>query len=384
MSQPSTQNFSPARAWCFTFNNPHAALSCSTPEVAAGVVCERLKALPYVRYYIFQLEEGDSGTPHLQGYIEFSRTCRPAKLRAALPGVHVEQRRGTAQQAVQYCSKEDTRKAGPFTHGTCSVESGRGTRSDLALAQQAIKADNGSLRSVVKDQPLTFIRYSRGLMAYAARVTHSMKREPPAVYLLYGDAGCGKSRRVWDLFEGRLSRIYSKPPTGSWFCGYDQQEALVLDDFVGELPLRTLLQLLDRYRVGLEVKGAMVWLAGLRWIFITTNLHPADWYEWRRPTDRRRQYPALARRLQHVYGTPGGRVNHIQREPFLLPSGAGLFGPRSNRSIEPGFVAESAECLPQLPVVRDPLEAVADWLASLPLDEELEEEEDECIDLDNE
>lgn len=46
------------RAWCFTLNN----YSEKEYETIKGVSC---------RYIVVGKEVGDSGTPHLQGYIEF-------------------------------------------------------------------------------------------------------------------------------------------------------------------------------------------------------------------------------------------------------------------------------------------------------------------------
>ena len=51
----------PSRAWCFTINNPtHKVLF---PD-----------GLPDgIKYIVYQLERGEQGTPHLQGFIQLSR-----------------------------------------------------------------------------------------------------------------------------------------------------------------------------------------------------------------------------------------------------------------------------------------------------------------------
>ncbi len=76
-------------------------------------------AIADLRYGIYQLERGAEGTEHWQGYLEFSVTKRLAALRRihGLAGAHFERRRGTADEARNYCRKEDTRLAGPYEFG---------------------------------------------------------------------------------------------------------------------------------------------------------------------------------------------------------------------------------------------------------------------------
>ena len=69
----------------------------------------------YVRYGIAQREVcPDTEREHVQFYIEFTRPVRMAHVKriVADPAAHLEQRRGTRDQARQYCSKEETRKPG--------------------------------------------------------------------------------------------------------------------------------------------------------------------------------------------------------------------------------------------------------------------------------
>jgi len=65
------------RNWVFTLNNPDGLL---TPDLD-WVVDDPVHFLAY------QLEVGDSGTEHFQGYLELSRPCTMAVV-AALPGLY--------------------------------------------------------------------------------------------------------------------------------------------------------------------------------------------------------------------------------------------------------------------------------------------------------
>ena len=90
-----------------------------------------------------------------------------------------------------------------------------------------------------------------------------------------------------------------------------------------------MLQILDRYRIQLPVKGGFVWRA-CSTIIITTNIHPRNWYEY---NGREGQYEALRRRIHEVWyfgSDKYGKVsqesfwedwNEISRDDSLLPSG---------------------------------------------------------------
>jgi hypothetical protein len=62
-----------------------------------------------VTYIIYGHEVGNSGTPHLQGYLEVnSKTgLRPLKRKIGLDRIHLEPSRGSLESNQKYCKKED-------------------------------------------------------------------------------------------------------------------------------------------------------------------------------------------------------------------------------------------------------------------------------------
>lgn len=104
---PVKKQISPAKRWCFTLNN-------YTDEHISSIV-------PVIkekcRLGIFGKETGDSGTPHLQGYIEFKTKSRPLGV-FGIKAIHWEKAKGLKADNLAYCSKEDKN---PFTHG-CKIK----------------------------------------------------------------------------------------------------------------------------------------------------------------------------------------------------------------------------------------------------------------------
>lgn len=87
-----------AKRWCFTLNNPTAGET----DIIAQVLDSQ-----HVTYGIYGKETGESGTPHLQGYVIFDTDKRLTQLRTLLgPRGHYEVSRGTPQEASDYCKKD--------------------------------------------------------------------------------------------------------------------------------------------------------------------------------------------------------------------------------------------------------------------------------------
>jgi Putative viral replication protein len=97
-----------SKAWLFTLNN-HSSVDVP-------------RSLERVKYVIWQEEKGhETATKHLQGYVIFDCSKTLGGLKRIWPTAHWEIRRGTHEQARDYCSKSDTRVSGPWTLGTPPV-----------------------------------------------------------------------------------------------------------------------------------------------------------------------------------------------------------------------------------------------------------------------
>ena len=130
--------------WLFTINNPTRPVDEFN---------KRLVDLKTVQAYIFQVEQGEKEkTYHWQGYIEFSDSLPFSRVKKILgDNSHIEKRKGTAQQAIDYCSKTETRISGPYQNGTFTITS-QGKRTDLINLVETIH-EASSLNEVVRQHP---------------------------------------------------------------------------------------------------------------------------------------------------------------------------------------------------------------------------------------
>jgi len=196
------------------------------------------------RYLIFGREIGESGTPHLQGYLELRSKQRLSWVKKRHGKAHWEPRKGTPDEARKYCMKD-----GDFEEFGKPLEQGR--RVDLE--EVAVLVRNGaSLAEVDQIAPGLTVQYSRGLEALRLRQMKD-RTDPPKVYWLWGATGAGKTRRA----VGEGVTFYMKDGT-QWWDGYNQQSRIVIDDFDGKWPFRDLLRLLDRYPYQGQTKGGYV------------------------------------------------------------------------------------------------------------------------------
>lgn len=135
--------------WCFTWNNPDGHIEWPSN----------------VRYAVYQLEEGEEGTQHFQGYVEFERSVRFSALKKLLPEAHWEPRLGSRDEARDYCmKKDDTYIEGPWEHGTWR-SAGQGNRSDMTAIRD--KLEKGVPFEEVKREHFgTFARYEEYFYNY--------------------------------------------------------------------------------------------------------------------------------------------------------------------------------------------------------------------------
>lgn len=271
-----------AAYWVFTLNN--------YTEEEEGLLITAVDEDPEIVFLGYGREIGESGTPHLQGHLELSRrlTLQSLKAKLHIPDrCHLEVRRGTFQQAEDYCNKD-----GDYYSYGKQRSRGQGCRSDLeALREQCISG--ASLTQISNDHFGSFLRYRRSIVAF--KNLHDPPRNwASSVIVYHGKTGTGKTSAVFGNL-GSIEDIWVYPGNG-WFDGYQGQPIALFDDFSGsEFKINYLLKLLDRYPMRVPIKGDFV-----NWkpqeIYITSNLAPIQWY----PNAHQEHVDALNRRFTNV------------------------------------------------------------------------------------
>lgn len=236
-----------------------------------------------VKYVIGQQERGESGYHHYQVVVTLSRKQRLSFLTKYWPKSHWEPT--YAKAANEYVQKEDTRiPDSQFVFGTKPFHCNQKTDWS-AVRSQAIAGHWNRIEDHV------FIRCYHQLRRIWADASQAKPMER-VCEVYWGPTSLGKSRLAW---ESAGNCAYSKDPRTKWWCGYQGEENIVIDEFRGDIDISHMLRWLDRYPVRLETKGSSVPHNGRRF-WITSNIHPDQWY----PEIDTETKNALLRRLRII------------------------------------------------------------------------------------
>lgn len=249
--------------WCFTCNNP-------------GDYRPRFEPLD-MDYMVFQLERGEAGTEHLQGYIRFKRRKALDTVRRYFneDRMHLEIAKGTELQNKDYCSKDETRIDGPWEFGSFEPDQGKqGKRSDF----DAIRDDLAAGLSLAE----VAVKYSGDFIRYHSGITHMQELvapRPPAirdvqVAVWWGSTGVGKTYRVMKTWPDAYQVQPGRDPWGR----YREEDLVVFDEFdYMKWTVQQMNQYLDGYRCPLDARYRDRYAAWTR-VLILANSSPISWW----------------------------------------------------------------------------------------------------------
>jgi len=272
--------------------------------------------LKSIKYAIFGDEVGDGGYRHWQGYIELKSPTRLAGVKKLLhrTDAHLEIRRGSREEARDYCKKEGQwREVGVWQEG------GQGERTDFKAALKSV-AEGKSLIELFETHPSVMIRYGRGIEKYRAMKTLQVQRQKgftkKRVIVLFGEAGRGKTRLAVELAGG--IDYFILPPSNSgnlWWDGYNGEKTIIVNEADERLPLRFMLELLDGYPMQLNTKGGMV-VCEAETVIMTANQAVTAWF----PHATVAHQQALYRRITDIAEFPDNDtlVTHLASQSDLV------------------------------------------------------------------
>ena len=140
-----------AKYWCFTVNNP------TTDERAKIVALEDEDA---VEYLVFGNEVGESGTPHLQGFVAFATRVRLTQVKQSVSARGHFEVAKFPEKAAEYCKKD-----GDFVEfGVLTLKKGK--RSDLDMFKDDVKIGVLTVKELREAHSDVFAKYSQFCTQY--------------------------------------------------------------------------------------------------------------------------------------------------------------------------------------------------------------------------
>jgi len=245
-----------SKFWCFTINNPK-------PDYAD------LKPIKNWEYMVVGNEVGESGTPHLQGFVVYKTRTKFSTVKNQIPAAHIEKMKGSPTQASDYCKKD-----GNFEEfGTCPETgwksgSGGGEKKAENFRAMINHAKNQSINSIEEVDPVSYVQHYHAFKRIAQDNPKKVKSLPDVCGIWYqGPPGVGKSHKARETYPD-----YYDKPANKWFDGYQGEDAVLIDDL--DLCHSTLGHHLkrwaDKYPFPAEQKGTTV-LIRPKNIVVTSN-----------------------------------------------------------------------------------------------------------------
>lgn len=252
-----------ARNWCFTINNPQ--------EKWKNELISMTEHKDF-RYVICQLERGDEGTRHIQGYIQFNGQLRGSTIKKIHAKAHWEIAAGSLEQNEIYCSKDETSLNERFQLGEPKAA---GRRTDIETAVKDL-TNGKDIVDVVNETP-HLVRYRRQLLEHQQAVLRKGDRHGPfIVEAHWGAAESGKTKFIMD--KGDVFQP-ARGLNGWWWDGYAGEKRILFDDFYGTMRYTDFLRMTDpEQQFKADVKGVSPVKIQANEYYFTSNNPPNSWY----------------------------------------------------------------------------------------------------------
>lgn len=240
---------------------------CGACPFELGTTLSKIK--PFCSYWVFGNEFGEptpekpEGYHHWQFFFQLSKNRPWTWINTKLPGVHVEMRKKSVEEAMSYCMKD-----GEFEQGGQVVDRpGQGARSDLEVFVEDSKTlDNKQLWSKHPSQMARYYHVPERVRADFVTPRSKVTR----FNWIFGEPGCGKTLYVTQKHPD----IYIKNDKSVWWDGYHGQKQVLLDEVNNsDFPYNALLQLGNGGALKVQVKGGHVEFVA-EVLYLVSNTQP--------------------------------------------------------------------------------------------------------------
>ncbi|WEV67818.1 hypothetical protein OZX72_02155 [Bifidobacterium sp. ESL0769] len=259
---------------------------------------------------VFQKEKGkENGYKHFQAFCQFDgptrwQTVKNELKEAGFDDTHMEPRKLTVAECVDYCSKEDTRIGETVHIGEIDLRDQQGKRTDLITMREQI-LEGASVDDILLEddegKAARYTKYLNDLSAAHDRAEYGNTTRDLDVHYLYGDPGVGKTSYVYSKYP--MEDVYRVTDYTHPFDTYHGQPVMMFEEFESQINWSEMLCYLDRYPVELparyhnhQAKYTTVW--------ITSNLPLEMQYVIVKGTKRK----ALTRRIGEIIHMGEGGV----------------------------------------------------------------------------
>lgn len=257
--------------WCFTLNNYDES------------DCDKLKESDAFKYLICGREVGESGTPHLQGYVSFKNQIRFNSAKAAFAMLssapHLEVAKGGIEANFKYCTKENNYFETGVRPAFQGEKGAKGRAAEIQRHEDAFQAAvAGDFDEIPADLRTryygTYQRINRDHQL--AEEVKTLDHAEVANEWYWGETGTGKSLKARTENPDAYLKMCNK-----WWDGYNLQSCAIIEDFDAKhaVLIHHMKIWADIYPFLGEIKGGTIKIRPQK-IIVTSNYHPRDiWSE---------------------------------------------------------------------------------------------------------
>ncbi|QBL97864.1 replication-associated protein [Wastewater CRESS DNA virus 3] len=264
---------SKAKRWCYTINNPTADPTTPKDEFS---------------YHVYGREVGESGTPHLQGFIIFNKPKRLNQVKNLISDKgHYEVAKGKNKQASDYCKKDgDFQEFGTLPEEN-AVKGGQANKDVMSVLSNKLKLVIWTLLILISSLNIT--EHSNRLkQTMLVMFLHLI------TYLGYGSTVA--QGLVNRNLHGHNTPVHTSKTAIKWWDHYQNEENVIIDDFDDTHTClgHHLKRWADHYAFTAETKGGSIYIRP-KWIIVTSQFSIQDIFHSDHPT-----LEALSRRFKLI------------------------------------------------------------------------------------